>query len=319
MKRLISNIYNRIALISPYVEVFLRQLYWRNSSRFKKIKPDKNIIPSNQNSKIDFNKIIDYLKESGLGQGSLLIVHSSYEALEGSGLYPEEIVEELLKLVGKNGTLAMPVIRKFKGEPKYNEILNTSVEDLECVYDVKKSRITTGLLPYYLMRHDDSVVSRFPLNPMVAVGPLAKEMMKHNLDGELPSAHGVNSSWKFCVDHNAIVIGLGVDLIHYLTIMHVAEEAYENWPVKNWYRKRKFTIIDGDYRTQKTVLEREPKWGMLHLAEKKFGNDLIKRRILKNNIIENTQVGIVNSKELINFLNSKKDKAYPYYLTKLAK
>ena len=77
MKRLISNIYNRIALISPYVEVFLRQLYWRNSSRFKKIKPDKNIIPSNQNSKIDFNKIIDYLKESGLGQGSLLIVHSS--------------------------------------------------------------------------------------------------------------------------------------------------------------------------------------------------------------------------------------------------
>ena len=31
----------------------------------------------------------------------------------------------------------MPVIRKFKGEPKYNEILNTSVEDLECVYDVK--------------------------------------------------------------------------------------------------------------------------------------------------------------------------------------
>lgn len=144
MKRLISNIYNRIALISPYVEVFLRQQYWRNSSRFKKIKPDKNIIPSNQNSKIDFNKIIDYLKESGLGQGSLLIVHSSYEALEGSGLYPEEIVEELLKLVGKNGTLAMPVIRKFKGEPKYNEILNTSVEDLECVYDVKKSRITTG-------------------------------------------------------------------------------------------------------------------------------------------------------------------------------
>lgn len=66
---------------------------------------------------IDFTRVVDWLKANGVGEGSLLIVHSTYESLEATGLEPDAIVENLLELVGKTGTLAMPAIRKYKGEP----------------------------------------------------------------------------------------------------------------------------------------------------------------------------------------------------------
>lgn len=312
----LSSIYNKIVLISPIIEVTLRKIYWYNVSRLKKFRPKKTIAGSEIKQRTDFSKIIEFLRRSGVGKGSLLIIHSSYDALKSTNLSPEEIIEQLLELIGDTGTLAMPVIRKFKGEPKYKDILSTNLDDLVCTYDVKNSRIVSGLLPYYLMKHKDSVTSRFPLNPMTSVGPLAKKMMENNLEGDFPSPHGPNSSWKFCYDHNAIVIGLGVDLSHYLTITHVAEEAFPNWPISNWYRKRIFQIKDDDFSIKKVVLEREPKWGMLHFAEENYRRDIIKKGLLLNKQFDDIQVGIVNSQELIGFLNNKKSNGYPYYLVK---
>ena len=200
-------------------------------------------------------------------------------------------------------------------DPEIEKILTTDVSDLICTYDVQKSLITTGILPKTLMNHPDSVTSRFPLNPMTAVGPLAVDMMRHNLDGECPSPHGVNSSWKFCLDHNAIVVGLGIDLTHHLTISHVVAEAFPDWPVSSekWFRRRSFDIKDEDFQIRKTVLERQPRWGMLHYAEKKMKRDMIKNNLLKHSIIENIRVDIVDASDHISFLRNNRKKGFPYY------
>ena len=42
MKKLISNIYNRIALSSPRAEVMLRKLYWKNVETLSFLSPNKN-------------------------------------------------------------------------------------------------------------------------------------------------------------------------------------------------------------------------------------------------------------------------------------
>ena len=59
---------------------------------------------------------------------------------------------------------------------------------------------------------------------MAALGPLAEQIIKNNLDGYEPLPCGVNSSWKFCADNNAKILALGVDMAHSLTMIHVAEE-----------------------------------------------------------------------------------------------
>ena len=314
---IIGKLYNRIALISPQIEVMMRKAYWNNQGRLKKYNPNKTSMKEISPNNVKFEEILNWIKGQGIGKGDLLIVHSSYAALELTGISPEKIVEELLNVVGPTGTLCMPVIRKFKGAPKDVEILTKDVSDLVCTYDVDNTKITSGLLPYFLMRTPGSEVSLFPFNPMCAVGPLAKEMMEHNLDGEYPSPHGKNSSWKFCLDHNAKVLFLGTDLEHHNTMTHVAEEAFDGWywPDDEWYRIRKFNIIDRDGNKQyKEVYERKPQWGMLHYAEINVNHDLKRDGIVKTDMIDGIiPMGYEDANTFVNYLRSKNKKGYPYF------
>lgn len=313
----LSSIYNGIALISPRIEVKLRKLYWSNVQSLKSLNPNKTPKSNGTAKKVDFEKVLSWIKSQGIGDGDLLIVHSSYAMLECTGVQPEEIVEQLLRIVGPTGTLCMPVIRKFKGEPKDAEILTKDISDLVCTYDVDNTKITSGLLPYFLMRTPGSEISLFPFNPLCAVGPLAKEMMEYNLDGEFPSPHGKNSSWKFCLDHHAKVLFLGTDLDHHNTMTHVAEEAFGDWywSDEEWYRVRKFNIVDREGNKQyKEVYERKPKWGMLHYAEINVNHDLKKDGIVKTDKIDGVvPMGYEDAQTFVAYLRSKNKKGYPYF------
>lgn len=309
----IPDLYNKIALTNPRMEVALRTIYWRNYKLLNRFRPKRNIRP-NESIHIDFDAILNYLRNKGVGEGSLLVVHSSYGALKGSGLSPEQIIDKLLSLVGPSGTLAMPVIRHYREEPAVEDELKTNLDDVWSVYDVRDTPITTGALCKALHKREDSVTSRFPLNPMCAVGALAVEMMSDNINGISP--HDTHSAWKYCHDHNAIILGLGIDLAHYLTMLHVAEESYPNWPIKDWFRKRNFIIKDGDFEVRKTVLERRPKWGMLHLADKRYTKDFKDSGILIEKTIESTVVGLIESQKLISYLNERKSSGYPYIVNK---
>lgn len=291
----------------------MRKIYWNNISRTSRFRPKYRNNNINFNS-INFDNIIDNLKNRGIGKGSIIIVHSSYDLLEISGLLPEEINSKLLELVGTEGTLVMPAIRKYKEEGNFEKHIKKNMDDVECTYNVQKSKIISGLLPYMLMQRDDSFVSRFPLNPVVAVGKHAKKMIKKNLEGNEPTPHGPNSAWKYCLDNNAIIIGLGVDMPHFLTMTHVNEECSEGWPIKNWYRKRKFVIIDKDFKIQKEVLERKPIWGTIYLAENKYRKDLIRNNILKIETVEGLKISRIESDQLIHYLHNHSHKGFPYYV-----
>lgn len=309
----LSAIYDKLALTSPQVEVMLRKLYWNNYKLLNRFKPKSSLKPPSS-VKIDFDKIIEYLRSQNIGNGTLLIVHSSYGALKGSGLNPDEIIDKLLSLIGPTGTLAMPVIRHYVEEPAAEDEIKANLDNVVSTYDVDVTPITTGVLPQRLHARKDSVTSRFPLNPLCALGPLAEEMMADNINGRSP--HDEHSAWKFCADHGAIILGLGIDLAHYLTMIHVAEEAYPGWPIKDWFRERNFIIKDGDFYMQKKVLERHPKWGMLHLADKLYTKDFKENGILIENTIESTRIGVIEAPKLIQYLNSRKSEGYPYVVRK---
>jgi aminoglycoside 3-N-acetyltransferase len=316
---LVEIIYNKIACIFPSIEVLLRQLFWHNVDLLTRFKPKFRSKKNKSIVSLNFDQVLEVLKEYGVKEGSLLIVHSSYNSLEGSGLSPNEIIDALLNLIGPEGTLAMPVIRQYKEQHKKGkEYLTYDMEDIMCTYNVQRSLIITGFLPYYLMARKNSVTSRHPLNPMTAVGPLSQPMIERNLDGEKPSPHGPNSSWKYCFDHNALVVGLGIDLAHYLTITHVAEEAFSDWPVKerDWYRERKFRIIDKNVEQTITVKERRPKWGTLYYAERNLKKLIIEKNILHTKNINNIEVSLLESQKYITCLRSMNKKGFPYVIPK---
>ena len=311
-------LYKKIALSSPRIEVLLRKLYWNNVNYLGKFNPHRVSKVDAPAKHVDFEKVIDCLRSNGVREGSLLVIHSSFSALECTGLDANQIIEELLKLVGKTGTLAMPAIRKYKEEPHGGDILKVNTDNLVCTYNVKKTIVQSGLLPYIMLRREDSVVSHHPFNPLVAIGPLAEPMMEHNLDGDMPSPHGPNSCWKFCYDHNAIVVGLGVELDHYNTISHINEEAFGNWKWSDeeWFRKRKFVVIDEKgYKQNVVVKERKPEWGMLRFAELHANRDrntsgLIRRTKIDDQIV----ICIEKAKDYIDYLQENNKKGKYYYI-----
>lgn len=311
-----GSLYTRIALISPYVEIALRQLYWRNVNCLEKFKPDSACSENKTEELSPFNfcDILSFLKDCEIKKGSLVVVHSSYDMLKGSGLKPNEIIASLRELIGEEGTLAMPVIRRYKEYPNPTEWLKTDFSKIECTYDPRRTPVTSGLLPSMLMREKGTVVSMHPLNTMAAVGPLAQAMMTHNIDDEKPTPHGPNSSWKFCADHDAIIVALGVPMVHHLTMAHVAEDCFDDWPYQDWYNDLKFNIVMPDKSIlTKIVRERKPQWGLFYDAELNMEKALKKAGIITSTVIGEVPVGVMRSSDLISFLRNNKHKGFPYY------
>jgi aminoglycoside 3-N-acetyltransferase len=259
-------------------------------------------------------KIESFLTAQGVSPGSLLVVHSSARALRLPGCSLSEIVDRLILLIGPEGTLAMPAFPRYDGEPEGIDRMTADLSEREFVYDVQKSVPWTGVLPFLLMQRPDAIRSRHPLNTMVAVGPMAAPMMEDNVTGNRPLPCGPNSAWKFCADHKAIVVALGVDLAHSLTMIHVAEDSYETeWPVNEWYRDRRFRVVDQGVSASIVVRERHPKWAT-YFAERTLSKDLKKAGLLASTTIDGVLVEILAADKLIAFLNERKPSAYPYFM-----
>src|SRR5690606_15612909 len=128
-----STILKKIMGLTPNAEMIIRRVY-RSSFFPKMIKQKKN---NNSLEPINFDNIVQYLQSIGIKKGDILIVHSAYGALKPSGLSPNQIVDNLISIVGPTGTLAMPVIRKYAESPNEEDALTASVENILFTYDVQ--------------------------------------------------------------------------------------------------------------------------------------------------------------------------------------
>lgn len=305
---------------SPWVEVFVKTLYWRSSLIYSLLTPHarKRPIPiqksTNAAEKLPFGQITSELAKLGVIPGGIMIVHSSVAALKSTGLSPTQICEQLIGFLGPEGTLAMPAIPLYRDEPTGPERLTDAICSRRLTYDVRSTPPWTGALPKALMGMTGAVRSRHPLNSMVAIGRHAASMMQGNIDGDLPTACGPNSSWKFCSDHKATIVCLGVDTAHSLTMIHVAEDSWAGqWPISNWYRERLFHVKDGEFEADLTVLERRPKWS-INYGERTLQKDLINQGILEVSNVGGVRIEVCESGKLISYLNSRKSSGYPYWV-----
>lgn len=307
---------NRILSVSPWVEVVVRILYWRipilHSFLAKFVSGRLEPVVAEGDS-LDFDLVVDGLRAHGLRQGDILIVHSSGRSLRPFGLSADAVIEKLLNACGQTGTVAMPAIRTFTADGDSWRRMHSEdhLPDLE--YDVRHTPVWTGVLPRTLMRRRDAVISRHPINSMVAVGSRAHEMMARNLEGNQPTGCGPQSSWKYCVDHDALIAFVGVDAAHNMTAIHVAEDAWEScWArAADWYRVRRCKVIDDGGEQVVFVRERRPRWAMYY-AERTLQRDLIDNGLLRRFSVGPVEIQVIRAGDLIAHLRRQRWRAYPY-------
>ena len=219
----------------------IKEIYKKNN-----VKKKKHIGNAPQVHK---NVLIDYLKALKIQKGDILIVHSSLRPLKCFGMAPTEIIEELLKLVGDEGTLVMPAFCKYNEHIK-GKFAEESVT--EFVYNVQESPAWTGVISDTFWRREDVIRSRYPDNPLAATGSCAREIFMQEAQGDL--AHGRYSSWKFCSDKHAKVLFLGIPAFNSITEIHLAEDLLDDrWPVKGWFKECHYKIIDNEKVYNKTT------------------------------------------------------------------
>lgn len=312
----LSTLYHKLVLLSPRIEVMVRCFYWNNVKLLKRFRfASSSAVEIKSEVPVDFTKITDYLRRNGIKKDDIMIIHSSYGAIKGTGLSAEDVIDRLYALVDEGGSLAMPAIRTFveEAEGDYLEhYLDNEMENITTLYDVYKTPISSGLLPFTLMRYDNAEVSKFPLNPIVAIGAHSEAMMEHNTDGEMPSAHGPNSSWAYCAMHDAWNIGVGVDIKDYLTIFHVSQEV-SGWPLHDWFFERDFIVKKAKKETPLRIRERKHKWTK-YFAEANFYHDLIEGKVLKSAVIDGIPIYMTRSKALFDFIKKQKNPSYPYFV-----
>lgn len=314
----------KIFATTPLIEVMARTFYYANFKYLKKFvhlyrqtpylnKKDKKKIISLENQKIDLKKIFKIIGNKHIKKGDLVIFSSSYKSIKNSGFSPKQVLGMLLDLIGKKGTLAMSTRPDF--DLNLDDYLSDKKDRKFYLYDVKKTKCNTGIIAQELLNMRKSIRSKHPINSMVAIGPLAKYLMKDNLIDNNSLAHGKNSPWYKCAIKNAKILSIGVDLIQSATLIHAVEDAYvEKWPVKNWYRDKNFIVKDGSFNKKFILKERSPKW-ILHYAERTLCKDLINKKIIKAYNIDGVNVECANSKKILFFLKKRIKKSYPYFYT----
>jgi aminoglycoside 3-N-acetyltransferase len=258
--------------------------------------------------------------EYGVITGDILLVHSTSDIYQRLGLSPAEAIQFLRDLVGETGTLAMPCFPIIKGNPKGIDLFDDMKYTERLTYDVNRSSPWTGILAKQLMQTPGSVRSRNPINSMVALGPHAVDMMKHNIEAPC-KPHGIGSSWHYCYMHNAKILLLNCDPGHTLTMVHVKEDTKgDKWPIplNKWYRKRDFFIKDGDFTKDITVLERRATWNVF-FAEQNLSRNLVKSELVRTRQIKNINVSFCESSNLCDYLDKSKNIDFPYKIPNLVR
>ena len=310
---------NKIFEQFPILEVFVRNAYWRFALLQKLVlMAGKGKGAPAQKIGFSWEDLLVALRQIGIKEDDIVVVHSSMKELAPTGLTSTEIIQLLLNELCPTGTIVCPTFPLYTKEHQDKEKLTKDISNQVFVYDVQKTRPWTGELGRALMKTPGSRRSIHPLNTITAYGAAVDQIFINENINALDLPCGQNSTWASLAKMNAKIIMLGVDLTHSLTMIHVAEDCYESeWPVKDWYRKRLFKIINQGNENLVTVRERHPKWAMSY-AERKLSLDLYAKKVARKVKVGSLEITVVESGHLIDFLDRRKRRAYPYYLTWLS-
>lgn len=147
--------------------------------------------------------IITGLKDIGLGTGDSVVVHSSLSSfgeVEGGA---DTVVDAILEVIGKQGTLVVPTFNPSPG-----------------IFDPDTTPSTCGAVAEGVRRRPDAIRSHHPTHSVAAIGRLADILTEGHQSAH---AFGRGSALFNLLQANGKVLMLGVDMTSN-SMVYVAEE-----------------------------------------------------------------------------------------------
>lgn len=158
------------------------------------------------------NKIIEDLRNLGVNDGDVLLVHSSYKSLGMVEGGPVAVIEALQSAVGLTGTLLFPTLSFATVTPE------------NPYFDSRTTPSCVGAMSNIFLQLPDTIRSLSPTHSVTARGRLAKELTEGQEADDTPV--GVNSPFRRLRDYNGKILMLGCGLA-VNTSMHGVEELCE--------------------------------------------------------------------------------------------
>ena len=277
--------------------------------RFHKTKILKTNAKSIDEIVIKSNVLKNLLYDIGLNEKTNLVLHSSMSGIKFDKS-DENFVNELINLFPQ-GSLSIPTIPLLRRDKINNSFL----------FDISRSKSTTGRLSNVLLKLPNSCRSSFPLNNITSIGSNANHIIgDESTFFQQKSACDRHSPWYRLYELDAVMLFINVFPAHAMTMIHVAEESFnEVFPIPDsiWYNNINFTIVKKDGSSVIRILQERYHHWSIHYAETKLNHDLLKLGILKRYTINDVELYFCHSKELVSFLLSKRPSVYPYFFTKI--
>lgn len=128
---------------------------------------------------MDYKEIAEGLKALGLKKGSIVLLHSSFVSLGDVKNGPSEVIKAFLSVIGKSGTLLVPVFGKL------------------------------GVLTDELKSMPGAVISSAPVGTLAAIGADAEELLADHWKAE--TAHGKGTPFTRIAEKGGYICLMGVD------------------------------------------------------------------------------------------------------------
>jgi len=154
------------------------------------------------------NDIVQSLKDIGIVKNDSVIVHSSYRAMGKVEEGPETVLRALLRAVGTDGNLMLPVFNYTKSVP-------------EPYFDPEKKSARTGIINELGRHRPDAVRSLHPAHSVAVIGPKAKFLTNNH-----QTSFGIDSPIDRLAKIGGKILLIGVGHVSNSTI-HIAESYAE--------------------------------------------------------------------------------------------
>lgn len=208
------------------------------------------------------------LREIGLGSGDVVMVHIGMKHLKGINGTPEDVIDLLLDIIGKEGTLMMPSM------PFQTTLWHYVTSDE--VTDLRTSPSAMGLVTELYRQRPGVARSSHPTHPILSFGPATHELLKDHSKSATPC--GKHSPFHKLHQINGKILLLGTG-IYTNTFYHYLEEVFEQGLPSGVLSREPFNIpfIDRDGR-ERAVTNRifDPHFSRIRdvgLLEEQLRND----------------------------------------------
>ena len=185
-----------------------------------------------------FERLVSDFKSLGIREGDVLLVHSSLSSMGNVEGGADTVIDALLEVLGKEGTLLFPA---FSFSPCYKTSYFSYKDTPSCV----------GKISETFRRRDGVKRSFHPTHSVTAMGKYAEELIKDHEKDDTPV--GVNSPLRKLPRYNGKILMLGCSL-HSNSFMHGMEELAEVSYVLRGHQE--YTMVDENGEESKTKIRR---------------------------------------------------------------